>query len=240
MKHLIIRNIGPLSNVDITLSKINLIIGPQSTGKSCILKVACFCAWLEERIEFTQNPEGEFTRKAVEDRLVDFYRLKDFIREDSFIEYETDCLRFSYSFSDGHRLFEWKENRWGYHRRKVAYIIAERNVVAVVPNWYEVSLGNDYLRTFLAEWQNARNSMKDFGTIDVLGQQIAYQYDDVNQEDQIIMTNGQTLSLRSASSGLQSVVPLYVQLFYFAHGFFLNKKMEILWMRCLGKTCLLK
>ena len=38
------------------------------------------------------------------------------------------------------------------------------------------------------------------------------------------MTNGQTLNLRSASSGLQSVVPLYVQLFYFAYGFFLNKE----------------
>ena len=34
MKHLIIRNIGPLNEVDIALSKINLIIGPQSTGKS--------------------------------------------------------------------------------------------------------------------------------------------------------------------------------------------------------------
>lgn len=224
MKHLIIRNIGPLSNVDITLSRINLIIGPQSTGKSCILKVACFCAWLEERIEFSQNPESEFTKKVVEERLIDFYRLKDFIREDSFIDYETDCLRFSYSFGNGQRIFEWKKNRWEYHRRKVAYIIAERNVVAVVPNWYEVSLRNDYLRSFLAEWQNARNFMKDFGTIDVLGQQIAYQYDDVNQEDQIIMNNGQTISLRSASSGLQSVVPLYIQLFYFAYGFFLNKK----------------
>ena len=223
MKHLIIRNIGPLSNVDISLSRINLIIGPQSTGKSCILKVACFCAWLEERIEFTQNPEGEFTKKTVEDRLIDFYRLKDFVNGDSFIEYETDCLRFSYSFGNDHRIFEWKKNRWEYHRRKVAYIIAERNVVAVVPNWYEVSLGNDYLRTFLAEWQNARNFMKDFGTVDVLGQQISYQYDDVNKEDQIIMDNGQALSLRSVSSGLQSVVPLYIQLFYFAYGFFLKK-----------------
>ena len=62
MKHLIIRNLGPLSDVDISLSRINLIIGPQSTGKSCILKVACFCAWLEERIEFTQNPKEEFRK----------------------------------------------------------------------------------------------------------------------------------------------------------------------------------
>jgi len=223
MKRLIIKEFGPLNNVDIALSKINLIIGPQSTGKSCILKVACFCAWLEERIEFTQDPGSEFTKKVIENRLIDFYRMKDFVRRESYIEYETDSLHFSYSFHDGRLTFEWKENRWEYRRKKVVYIIAERNIVAVVPNWYEVSLGNDYLRAFLAEWQNARTFMKDYGTIDVLEQHITYQYDEARQEDQIVMNNGQTLSLRSASSGLQSVVPLYVQLFYFVHGFLLNK-----------------
>ena len=35
MKHIKIRNFGPLRNVDIDLSQINLIIGLQSSGKSC-------------------------------------------------------------------------------------------------------------------------------------------------------------------------------------------------------------
>lgn len=43
MKHIKIRNLGPLSDVDIRIKKLNVIIGPQSSGKSCVLKVACYC-----------------------------------------------------------------------------------------------------------------------------------------------------------------------------------------------------
>lgn len=224
MRHLTIKNIGPLSSVDISLSRINLIIGPQSTGKSCILKIASFCAWLEEHLEFSQNPDGEFTDTVIDNKLINFYRLKDFIKEGSYFEYETDALRFSYSFDDKRKDFEWKEGRWEYRRRKTTYIIAERNIVAAVPNWFEVNFENDCLKAFLADWQNARNFMKGFGSIDVLEQNIAYQYDEVKQEDQIVINKGQALNLRNASSGLQSVVPLFIQLFYFSYGFFLNLK----------------
>ena len=49
MARLIIKNIGPLETVDIELAKVNVIIGPQSSGKSCVLKIACFCTWVEKK-----------------------------------------------------------------------------------------------------------------------------------------------------------------------------------------------
>ena len=55
MKKLIIENIGPIENVELELKRINVIIGPQSAGKSCILKIACFCAWAEKRIQLEQS-----------------------------------------------------------------------------------------------------------------------------------------------------------------------------------------
>ena len=57
MKHLIVKHIGPLDQIDIELKKVNVIIGPQSSGKSCVLKLACYCTWVEKRIELTQKPE---------------------------------------------------------------------------------------------------------------------------------------------------------------------------------------
>lgn len=39
MKHLIVKHIGPLDQIDIELKKVNVIIGPQSSGKSCVLKL---------------------------------------------------------------------------------------------------------------------------------------------------------------------------------------------------------
>ena len=51
MKKLTIHHIGPIKNVTLMLKRINVVIGPQSAGKSCILKIACFCAWAEKRKE---------------------------------------------------------------------------------------------------------------------------------------------------------------------------------------------
>lgn len=48
MRKLTICNIGPLKEVELNLKRVNVVIGPQSVGKSCILKIACFCAWLEK------------------------------------------------------------------------------------------------------------------------------------------------------------------------------------------------
>ena len=50
MKHLIIQHFGPIENVDIKLKRFNVILGPQSSGKSTLLKVACFCDWMERQI----------------------------------------------------------------------------------------------------------------------------------------------------------------------------------------------
>ena len=55
MNKLIIKNIGPLKSVAVSLAKYNLFIGPQSSGKSCILKIASYCNWVEKRIEFIHS-----------------------------------------------------------------------------------------------------------------------------------------------------------------------------------------
>ena len=49
-KKLIIDNIGPIKHVELDLKRVNVIIGPQSAGKSCILKIAFFCAYAEKRM----------------------------------------------------------------------------------------------------------------------------------------------------------------------------------------------
>jgi len=39
MEHLIIRNFGPVTDIDIVLKKINVFIGEQGVGKSTIAKL---------------------------------------------------------------------------------------------------------------------------------------------------------------------------------------------------------
>ena len=48
MAQLIIKNIGPIKEINIELNKINVFIGPQSSGKSTISKILCHCQWVEK------------------------------------------------------------------------------------------------------------------------------------------------------------------------------------------------
>ena len=47
MDRIEIRNIGPIKDVNFGLNKINVLMGPQSSGKSTIAKIIGFCQWVE-------------------------------------------------------------------------------------------------------------------------------------------------------------------------------------------------
>jgi predicted ATPase len=69
---LIIQNIGPVRNVEIELNKINIVIGPQSSGKSTIAKIISFCQWVEKRFIL----DGKFNYDF-EEQFIDFYAYRD-------------------------------------------------------------------------------------------------------------------------------------------------------------------
>ena len=211
MKHLTIKNIGPLNEADITLKKVNVIIGPQSSGKSCVLKVACYCTWVEKRIELTQDPSFFEKENVFINELVRFHKLKSYIKADTYIAYESDYMRFSYSHSAKQFKFEWK-NRWGYTRSKVTYIPAERNMVAVIPNWFEVKLADDNIRDFMSDWETARKATVQ--RLEVLNLGVSYHYEESSRADKVKIESGEELDFTDTSSGLQSLIPLYVHLNY--------------------------
>lgn len=220
MKHLVIRNIGPLKDVDIALSKINLIIGPQSTGKSCILKIASFCAWLEKTISLNQDKRDFLSREAIDKNLIAFHNLQGYINDNSFFEYETDIMKISFSFKENKSVFEWNKGRWEYKRSKISYIVAERNILSVIPNWFEINFPNNSLRYFLKEWHNARTNRGGEEQLMILNTGVGYKYDKDRGIDNIILNNGNELSLLNASSGLQSLVPLFVFMDYITKDIF--------------------
>lgn len=219
MKHLVIHNLGPLKEVDVELKRINVIIGSQSSGKSCALKTACYCTWVEKRIELTQSADffakdGNFLKE-----LERFHKLKGYIRPDTFISYESDFMSFSFDNATHSFKFEWKEGRWDYKRSKVTYIPAERNLVAAIPNWFQVKFADDNIRDFMADWETARQATTS--GLSVLNLGVSYHYDADTKSDKVQVADGVTLDFTNTSSGLQSVIPLYVHLNYLS---FLKEK----------------
>lgn len=210
MKHLVIHNLGPLKEADVELKHINVIIGSQSSGKSCVLKTACYCTWVEKRIELTQTSDffakdGNFLKE-----LERFHKLKGYIKPDTFISYESDYMAFSYDNATNTFKFEWKEGRWNYRRSKVTYIPAERNLVAAIPNWFQVKFADDNIRDFMADWETARQATQEDITVLNLG--VSYHYDANMKSDRVKVSDDVTLDFTNTSSGLQSVIPLFVHL----------------------------
>lgn len=209
MKRIIIRDFGPIEKADIMLKDVNVIIGEQSIGKSCVLKVSCFCIWVEKRIAIEQNAR-RFEKKGVFlEELVNFHRLNGYVHVNTYIGYESDFIKFSFDNKQGFS-YEWKENRWDYKRPKVSYVPAERNLVAVIPNWFEVKSVAENIQDFMADWSDARKSVSDNEKI--LNLDVAYHYDEVSDTDFIKIRNGRVLPFTNVSSGLQSLIPLYVHL----------------------------
>ena len=212
MNKLVIKNIGPLKSATVNLAKYNLFIGPQSSGKSCILKIASYCNWVEKRIELSQSPDDYLNELVFWKHLVDYHRLNGFIKKGFLIKYESSYMTFSISGSPEkiQFSFNWKpRNRWQYRRPQIAYIPAERNIVAVIPNWFDISFSNDNnIKGYMSDWENARNTFPQYSKLDILNLGVSYYYDKEQSRERIHINNNDEIAFLNASSGLQSVVPL--------------------------------
>ncbi|MCF0219182.1 MAG: AAA family ATPase [Muribaculaceae bacterium] len=221
MRRLTIRNIGPIDDVELDLKRVNVIMGPQSAGKSCILKIACFCAWAEKRIQLEQGKNGFSDYEFLKENLLVFHKMDGFIREGSMFSYKTGHVSFKVDFDkkdDGMFSMAFnKKGHWEYRRSRVAYIPAERNIVAVIPNWFEVSLGNTNLKNFVSDWNMARNLSDTSQELSILNLGVQYYYDADRKQDMVRMANGKPLRFADASSGVQSVVPMWVYMDYLFH-----------------------
>lgn len=219
MRRLIIKELGPLKEATVSLGRFNLIIGKQSSGKSTVIKTACYCAWVEKYIELNQSADYYLDNEtAFVDELVSYHKFDGYIKENTYIEYETDYMHFLYVHRERRFHFEWKKNRMNYSRPKISYIPSERNIVSFIPDWKsQVSTYNCVL-DFMRDWDIARKYIHKSSDILNLGMQ--YQFDESNKEDKVLLPNGKPIALTNSSSGVQSLVPLFVSVDYITRGIY--------------------
>lgn len=218
MKHLTIRNFGPLKDVDIDLGRINLIIGLQGSGKSCVMITACYCTWVEKRISLRQSAKEFEQGTSFLDTMTAYYRTKGYVHEDTYIGYETEFMEFSYDHRMKSFIHKWKSLRWRYKRPKVSYVPAERNMVSLVANWNRLETNYDNILDFKEDWDTARKYVKS--EKDILGTGISYEYDEITGADAIITKSGKRVELTSSSSGMQSLIPQFVHMDYLTKGIY--------------------
>jgi predicted ATPase len=236
MSRLIINNIGPLKYVDIELKTVNVFIGRQSSGKSTLAKIISFCSWLEKN--------NDRVRKSLLDgaykMLISYSRLSDaYFTHESSIFYEGENIVYAYNFSTPLPVSKGTEISWepvidtkevfgAFIVRtinpKVAYIPAERNFVSAVNNLSDYSEEDDNLQDFVNTWYKAKKKYTKSNALNLMGLHAKFFYQESDMTDNILLDSGEELPLTSASSGLQSVIPLLVLINWLSDGIYEEEK----------------
>lgn len=132
-----IKHVGPLNETGkIDLKMVNLFIGKQSTGKSTLMKILCYCRWLEKTImtgsdtvlsAYTHN--NKFLKE-----LMQFYRFNaGYFSNDSEIHYQGDCVTIHLNGTRSNarieRLSAFDDGRYN---TKLSFIPSERNLLSAI------------------------------------------------------------------------------------------------------------
>jgi predicted ATPase len=246
-ERLIVKNFGPLKDVDIELKDIMVFIGPQASGKSTLAKILYI--FTKGDLVFTENKNELFGNVTVKELFQN--ESINFFSENTEFHFKTNKKIVDYtngkfklggkSYNLGKNILTWTSSplNWlinksiGDDEETTKYIIFN----AIKKSWSESeyftyipaerilisSLSDSLMGLISARNVNLSNTILNFGSkfeiarktlkkvkIDFLG--IEYNYG--NMENAIVHSNGVAISLSEASSGTQSVIPLYVTIKY--------------------------
>lgn len=222
MKHLIIKNVGPIKEIDIFLKRFNFLIGPQSSGKSTIAKILSTCEWIEKEIATTRNENAIGNGDSFKSLVESFHKMEDYFDSyaPSYVFFETDFVVVVYENKELKIILKRESD---YHRQKICYIPSDRNMVTL-PELKGFEFGMTNLRSFLFDWYRAREFYTPQNKTSLLGLDVKYYYNEklTTKNDRIQHVNGNTydISLSNSSSGLQSLTPLIVMLQYYSGQYF--------------------
>lgn len=223
MAKLEVKKVGPLVDLKLTLNRFDVFIGKQSSGKSTLAKIISHCLWMEK--EVATHPYNDIIdyEIAFRENLEEFHNMKGYFNKDSYIKYESDVV--TISLEGTNCSIKKKKNK--YHRNKILYIPAERNIVV-----YSDSIGGaNNLKSFSTDWQIARDVFGEDNKQDILNLDINYYYENengkkVNRIDSHEDGKTYAINLNQGSSGLQSVIPITVTMDFFTDVFYDPKVAE--------------
>lgn len=221
MIRLRIKNFGPIrQGISVNegwleFKRVTVFIGNQGSGKSTLAKLFSTFSWMEKSLVRGDFDKKWFERRGrLKNQLLAYHRLEHYIHTDgadeTVLEYKGNAFTISYR----HGQLNISENaEHTYQLPQVMYVPAERNFIAYVRHPRELKLSSDALKEFLTEFDKAKTSMG--GAIRLPINDTEIEYDKLND---ILNLKGQghKLRLTDASSGFQSLVPLYLVSRYWA------------------------
>jgi len=215
MSRIRIKNFGPIKdglvNADgwIDFRKVTVFIGNQGSGKSTLAKIFSTFSWMEKALVRGDYDKKWFERKGrLRNPLLSYHRLENYIdaqeSKSTVIEYEGEAYRLLY---ENGQLQCTAISEARYFVPQIMYVPAERNFISYVKKPSELKLSSYSLKEFLTEFENAKDWIK--GPVSLPINNTELEYDKLN-DTLNLRGSAYKLRLTDASSGFQSLVPLYL------------------------------
>ena len=212
MSKIKIKNFGPIKEDNqkddgwIDIKKVTVFIGNQGSGKSTVAKVISTMTWLEKAIN-----RGDIDRKKISqakfEEFFQYQRIENYFRHETEIEYTGKRLKIRYSkkISPPEITIEEKSS---YLVPKIMYIPSERNFLSTISDAYDTKGLPDNIFTFAEELKKAQKEFSG-NKLQLPLSNYSYEYDE-NKDSSYILGTDYRLNLLEASSGIQSLVPLFL------------------------------
>lgn len=212
MSKIKIKNFGPIKEGYVEddgfldIKKVTIFIGNQGSGKSTVAKLISTMMWLEKALN--RGDVNKLSKEKI-DSLFKFQGVEEYFSKNQVtnLEYLGDQFSIEYrsskKYPDIKRLSSQK-----YIVPKIMYIPAERNTLSSIGNMFGVTGMPDHLFTFYEEFRKAQKELKG-ESLELPINNYVYQYEEENNTSYVIGA-GYKINLPHASSGVQSLIPLYI------------------------------
>ncbi|MFK7796678.1 MAG: hypothetical protein AB8E82_04435 [Aureispira sp.] len=218
MARIKVKHVGPIKegltgeNEFIEFKGVTLFIGDQGSGKSTIAKLYSTLAWLEKVLMRGDFSIAQFnSRNGFKNNLA-YYGIERYLSEKSEIEYQGTAYHIKYNGQENQTEAILQETTV-YHYPKIMYVPAERNFVSAIDKADTINLLPAPLFTFLVEYSAAKKSIR--AEIKLPVSDIKFRYNP-NSDTSYIVGQDYEIDLLNASSGFQSMTPLYLVTRYLA------------------------
>jgi predicted ATPase len=205
-----IQNFGPVreglidANGYVDINDLTVFIGNQGTGKSTVAKLITTFCWLEKALFRGYVKESSLSVSTFKNKYCKYQKIADYFTSTSHIHFIGNIYE-----------FEYKENNFitkhlpgeNYLVPQIMYVPAERNFLSTVDRFQALKSLPAPLYTFSEEFEKAEIAYKDGISLPLKDAKFEY-----NVQHKLAYISGINYKIRlsEASSGVQSMVPLFI------------------------------